>query len=264
MCSERIPPLAAELRNTLVDAFCPEEARQGVKEKDTVCIARLHLGRRRHSGRPTRFFSLNNHVLLLDSMEQFNLPIHEYAEAIADTLATLHWDAEIDANNVKFVLGSHRQLDLSSMQVLPSSAIAGMPYNFATRRANDAARLEPDTKLQPPLATRDLQVWVLDFDCCDAITMDLEGAEKAALSAHMNDPYHPKPCTAESKDFELWELFRTRYILTGAEIVRRKGLDEKLPGLFIERLVALQEEQRSEHRRSERGPYCARHSLESC
>ncbi|CAD0089176.1 unnamed protein product [Aureobasidium mustum] len=196
-------------------------------------------------------------------MEQLGLPIYEYAEAIADTLATLHWDAEVDANDVEFVLGSRRQLEISSMRQMSSSDIAFMLYNYPTRRTDDAARLEPSTKLHAS-APQDLQVWVLDFDCCDAITMDIEGVEKAALSAHINDPYHPKPCTAGSKDFELWETFRKRYVATGVDIINRKGLDEKLPELFIERLVGLQEEPRSEHRQFERGPYCARHSNETC
>lgn len=269
MCSERIPPLSTEFRDALVDRFCPEEVKQGVKEKDTVCIARLYLGRR-HSGRPSRFFSLNNYVLCLDSMEQLELPVHEYAEAIADTLATLHWDAEIDANDVEFVLGSRRQLDISALKPgLSSSEIANMLYNWPTRcvlvdyRPIDPPRPQPSTKLSAS-TTGDSQVWVLDFDCCDAITMDIEGVEKAALSAHINDPYHPKPCTPESKDFELWEAFRKRYLATGAEIIKRKGLDEKLPRLFIDRLVALQGEQpRSEHRQFLRGPYCARHSQET-
>lgn len=264
MCSERMPPLSPGFRDMLVERFCPEEVRKAVKEKDTVCIARLYLGRR-SSGRPSKFFSLNNFVLLLDLMELLDLPVHEYAEAIADTLATLHWDAEVDANDVEFALGSRRQLDVSSMRQMSSSDIAFMLYNYPTRRTDDAARLEPSTKLQPSTSTpQNLQVWVLDFDCCDAITMDIEGVEKAALSAHINDPYHPKPCTAGSKDFELWETFRRRYIATGAKIVERKGLNEKLPELFIERLGSLQDEPRSEHRHFERGPYCARHSNETC
>ncbi|THZ91294.1 hypothetical protein D6C83_09312, partial [Aureobasidium pullulans] len=93
MCSERIPPLSSTFRNLLVDSFCPEEARQCVQDRDTVCIGRIYLGRRRF-GRPSKFFSLNNYVLLVDSMEQLGLPIHEYAGYIAEALAILHWDAE--------------------------------------------------------------------------------------------------------------------------------------------------------------------------
>ncbi|KAG9965262.1 hypothetical protein KCU61_g1992, partial [Aureobasidium melanogenum] len=201
-------------------------------------------------------------------MKQLELPVHEYAEAIADTLATLHWDAEVDANDVEFVLGSRRQLDTSVFQPgLSSSEIAIMLYNWPTRlnidyRNINPPRPQPSTKLQAPMPS-DLQVWVLDFDCCDAITMDIDGVEKAVLSSHINDPYHPKPCTPESEDFELWETFRKRYLATGAEIIKRKGLDEKLPGSFIERLVALQGEPRSEHRQFLRSPYCARHSQET-
>ncbi|CAD0094789.1 unnamed protein product [Aureobasidium vineae] len=90
-------------------------------------------------------------------MEQLNLPILEYAEAIANTLATLHWDAEIDANDVEFVLGTRRQLDVESIQSLSSAYIANQPYNYPTRRTDDASRLEPSTQLQEK--STDLQVW---------------------------------------------------------------------------------------------------------
>lgn len=258
MCSERIPPLSSAFRNLLVDSFCPEEACQGVKDRDTVCIGRIYLGRRRF-GRPSIFFSLNNYVLLVDSMEQLGLPIHEYAESIAEALAVLHWDAEVDANDVEFVLGSRRQLPTKRTNSAPlsSSYIAKLPYNSDTRSLTEP---EPTTNLQPQI--QDLQVWVLDFDCCDSISMDIEGVEKAAVSAQRNDPYIPKPCASGTKDYELWKRFRDRYLAVGTEIVQRRQLEETLPRLFIERLVVLQGETPSEHQHFPRGPYCARHNDE--
>ncbi|CAC9893175.1 hypothetical protein D6C90_06972 [Aureobasidium pullulans] len=256
MCSERIPPLSSTFRNLLVDSFCPEEARQCVKDRDTVCIGRIYLGRRRF-GRPSKFFSLNNYALLVDSMEQLGLPIHEYAGYIAEALAILHWDAEVDANDVEFVLGSRRQLPTQTCTPLSSSYIAKLPYNSDTRSLTEP---EPTTKLQPQI--QDLQVWVLDFDCCDSISMDIEGVEKAAVSAQRNDPYSPKPCASGTKDYELWKRFRDRYLAVGTEIVQRRQLEETLPRLFIERLVVLQGETPSEHQHFPRGPYCARHNDE--
>lgn len=92
--------------------------------------------------------------------------------------------------------------------------------------------------------------------------MDIEGVEKAAVSAQRNDPCIPKPCASGTKDHELWKLFRDRYLAVGAEIVQRRQLEETLPRLFIERLVALQGETPSEHQHFARGPYCARHNDE--
>lgn len=255
MCSERIPPLPASFRDALVDNFCPEKARAGVKSQDTVCIARIYLGRRR-LGRPSMFFSLNNYVLLVDAMEKLGLPIYDYAKSIADALAVLHWAAEVDANDVEFVLGSRRQLLSSTASALSPSHIAALPYNSSTRALTGP---EPAYKLQ---ACDETQVWLLDFDCCDSITMDLDGVEKAAVSAYRNDPYHPKPCSPGSEDYELWKTFRDRYLETSTEIAESRGLDTMLPGKFIERLIALHDKSRSEHRHFLRGPYCEPHSDE--
>jgi hypothetical protein len=51
-------------------------------------------------------FSLRNFCLFLDQIEDLALDPSEYAEAMADALAIMHWSAGIDANDVEFVLGS--------------------------------------------------------------------------------------------------------------------------------------------------------------
>jgi len=93
MCSERVPPVAKELRDMLIDRYCPpplrDEIRHSVANSD--CLARLYLGRRRTHTRLARFFSLRNCPILLDQAEELELPIFRHAEDMADALAAMHW-----------------------------------------------------------------------------------------------------------------------------------------------------------------------------
>lgn len=239
MCSERIPSLSREFRDILIDSFCPQAIRSEIKRSDSNadCITRLYLGKRR-GGMPSKFFSLRNFPLLLNHMEQLGLPVFDYARAMAGALACMHWEAEIDANDVEFVLGSRRQLDTSPLR-LPPAVIGCLPYNFCTRAGVEA---EPVDEIQDSSLVDGNEVWLLDFDCCGSITMDYEGVEKAALAAHRNDPYHPRPCSSESPDFELWKTFRDHYLNSSAKVVRRRGVDVTLPERFIARLIELQSE----------------------
>ena len=48
-------------------------------------------------------------------------------------------------------------------------------------------------------------MWVLDFDCCNAMSMDEAGVEHAALSFHENKLYCPRPGGEKDEERELWE-----------------------------------------------------------
>lgn len=114
---------------------------------DKVCIVRAYLGRRRFRrsdystrARPSRFqaVSLRNFPLYIDQMEE-NLNIspehlEHYSKVMARTLAIMHWLAEVDANDVEFVLAPPRRMG-------PGSATIS---NILGQHA----------------------VWMLDFDCC--------------------------------------------------------------------------------------------------
>lgn len=171
MCSDLIPPLPQARRIGLVDNYCPERLRDEIKKSGTNsdCIARLYLGRRRE-GRQSRFFSLRNYPLWLDQAEQLGLPVEKYTKIMAQTLAMMHFEAKIDANDVEFVLGSP-PLDREA-KLVPSRKIAVLPCNTGTRgtRTIQLSEHSRPSHAQDNGAP-DLALWLLDFDCCGAITM---------------------------------------------------------------------------------------------
>lgn len=169
--SQRIPPFGETVRRLLVSQFCPQKGTQNIwnNEGNRDSLIRPYLGRRRtqNPDHKSKFkgFSLRNLPLHFDQMEQFNMneaQIHQYARLMAKALDIMHWIGEVDANDVEFVL--------------------------APQGPNEAAN-EADTSLQ--LGKHD--IWVLDYDLCRRMTMDLEGINRAALSFWRNDPYFPRP-----------------------------------------------------------------------
>ena len=58
-------------------------------------------------------------------------------------------------------------------------------------------------------------IWLLDFNQCQSISMDLKGVEQAVKRFFDNDPYYPLPLAATgSTDERLWKLFARRYLET--------------------------------------------------
>ena len=159
---------------------------------------------------------------------------------MADALAAMHWEAEIDANDVEFVLGSPRQSPQAS-PLLPSSAIARMRYDTCTRWRDPSALLSEYTHASEDSGPSQLELWLLDFDCCGIMTLDDEGIEKATSAFFRNDPYFPRPCSSGSRDYELWECFRLRYLVSSKVISQRRYMDASWAEKFIERLVAQSE-----------------------
>lgn len=254
MCSERIPALSQVFRDTLIDMYCPEKARETIRrsENNADCLARIYLGRRSRTRssdneRPSSCFSLRNYNLWLDRAEDLKLPIYKYAEAMADALAIMHWDALVDANDVEFVLGSRHILPDKLQPAIPSAVIGRLPYNSTTRWSKEqvtpihshrTTSMAADTKG----LDSDTEVWLLDFDCCNTLTLDDAGIEQAVASFYRNDRYYPRPCPQASQDYDLWQHFRTRYLETSAGVCKQKGLSLELPRRFVDRLVAVSTE----------------------
>jgi hypothetical protein len=205
--SECIQPLSQNIREYLIDAYCPPPLISEIKASDANrdCLIRPYLGRRRLAtpGRPSPFkaFSLRNFPLHIDQMEQLGIcaaDIATYAEMMAETLAMMHWDGEIDANDIEFVLATPRPDSRSR----PLSNILG-----------------------------DHTMWVLDFDCCRKMPMDEKGVDQAVAAFFKNDPFYPRP------NQELWKVFRHWYLRTSSNIVRNDHNDRRsgLPELFIKK-----------------------------
>ncbi|PGH05119.1 hypothetical protein AJ79_06867 [Helicocarpus griseus UAMH5409] len=147
LVSERIPPMPFEIRETLIDRYCPETLWQEIKASDVNrdCIVRAYLGRRRvGTGRPPRLkaFSLRNYPLHVDQMEEMGIGFEDlvvYAHIMAEALAMMHWYAEVDGNDVEFVLAP-----------VPSSReVKGISNVLGTH-----------------------VMWLLDFDCCKGMSKD--------------------------------------------------------------------------------------------
>ena len=109
----RIPPFPQSVRETLIDIYCAESLRPSINssEPDRDCLIRPYLGRRRRLERKSRFqaFSLCNYPLHADQIEELGLNGTIYARIMAETLVILYWRAQIDANDVEFVLAPLRE-----------------------------------------------------------------------------------------------------------------------------------------------------------
>ena len=171
-----------------------------------------YLGRRRHgngSERPKRFeaFSLKNFPLHLDQMEQLDLDVVSYAGTMAEALAIMHRQGEIDANDVEFVLAPPPNLDQ------PSFSNRWTSHFLSEHR-----------------------MWMLDFDCCRSMSMDDSGVRQAVNAFFRNDPFYPRPVANGPRDQALWEVFRLRYLQTSYNVLINDPQRLSLPEAFIEKI----------------------------
>ncbi|KAH0536254.1 hypothetical protein FGG08_006861 [Glutinoglossum americanum] len=209
--SERIPPLPQNIREFLIDEYCPTPLISEIKASDANqdCLIRPYLGRRRitpsNKDWPSRYkaFSLRNFPLHEDQMEDLGIgaDITTCAEMMAETLAMIHWYGGLDANDVEFVLAPPR----NGTQPRLSNALGGHT------------------------------MWLLDFDCCRWMTMDAKGVDQAVTAFLRNDPFYPRPGQP------LWEKFRDRYLQVSSNIVIIEDKRRKpLPEMFIGRVEEAQ------------------------
>lgn len=95
---QRVPPLCPALSNAIASRYMPGgECRQQF-------IGRVYLGRaqRRENA---RFCAVQNFPLSLDVLDAIGIDAAELAVAIGQALAMLHFEADVDARDVEFVLG---------------------------------------------------------------------------------------------------------------------------------------------------------------
>ncbi|KAK2754774.1 hypothetical protein FQN54_006667 [Arachnomyces sp. PD_36] len=207
--SERIPPFPRDVREFLIDKYCPASLIAEIKSSDANqdCLIRPYLGRRRLKNegrnRPSRLtaFSLRNFPLHVDQMEELGIETDVYAKIMAETLAIMHWDAKVDANDVEFVLAPVRSESCS----LSNGALGqhGM--------------------------------WILDFDCCRDMPMNSEGVDQAVAAFFRNDPFYPRPGSHDGS----WEVFRDQYLQTSFDIIRQANNEDTrlpFPRMFIENI----------------------------
>ncbi|KAI3317256.1 zinc finger protein-domain-containing protein [Xylariaceae sp. AK1471] len=209
LISERIHPLPQIIRKSLIEIFCPENIKEEAlsSRENKSCLVRLYLGVNRPNLITSGGFTLRNFELTLDRMVHLGLDASSFADAMAESLATLHWAAKIDAFDVEYVLGS-----------------------APTETERDRTELR-DIRRPPNFCRRTVRVWLLDFNQCQPITEDEEGVDKCVAAFYMNDPYYPRPSAqAESMETELWTTFVSKYLAMSHKIFNNPS---PLPGLFI-------------------------------
>lgn len=108
--SSRIFPVPLPVRSAIVDAFAPRDVRKNKQsflsqQENKDCLIRIYLGRRQER-LPTNSFRLRNFDMTVNEMEWLRLDTQLFAQAMAQTLAIVHWKAGLDANDMEFVLGS--------------------------------------------------------------------------------------------------------------------------------------------------------------
>ncbi|OHE91341.1 hypothetical protein CORC01_13370, partial [Colletotrichum orchidophilum] len=188
LVSEKIPPLSRDIRKLLAQKFHPDMDPDEIADSLT-----------------------NSHCL----METLGLDLQEYAVAMAEALAFLHWSAKVDANDVEFVLANIRKPQASPGED-PSKSSLG-PADFHSNAFGSHA------------------MWILDFDCCRTMTLDSNGIKQACRSFWRNDPYYPRPGSDNAKDKELWDVFRAQFLRSSDEILSGEGEDvRRLPQELIE------------------------------
>ena len=240
LCAERILPLAKPIRESLIDIYAPKGAdlqsfKADASNKD--CLVRMYLGKRRERVN-NKFFQLRNFNLHLDQMEELDLNVFEFASAIGQALAIMHWACHLDANDVEFVLGSSPDLvaqpHLITTKPLSSEAIANMSPNTSTWDAhiNDFKK-------------RTTHMWMLDFNRCKVVSTNVEKMLLQLVHSYFrNDPYFPRPVPPNSKDAPLWDVFRRSYEEAASECIKRNLSPSGCSGLphrFMDMVVAEQQ-----------------------
>ena len=208
--TERILPLERRTREMLINKFCHPQIKDTIKASrdDEDCLVRPYLGRRTH-GAGSRFFTLRNKPLHLNQMLELDLPVIEYAHAMADALAIIYWRAQVDARDIEFVLAPARPDQISPSAIFQS------------------AEMGPHA------------MWILDFDCVRSISMDAAGVNEAATAFfEANDPFYPRPGSDDEDDRKLWGVFVQRFLQSSRMIL---GESSNLPAMLIKRLEEMGE-----------------------
>ncbi|RMZ89719.1 hypothetical protein DV736_g3057, partial [Chaetothyriales sp. CBS 134916] len=188
--AERIFPIPQIIRESLIDLYCLGALKRGAKasKANEDCLIRLYLGKDTEA-RPSKVFSPRNFRLHQDQMERLGLDLTLFAEAMGQGLAIFHWIAGTGGHDIEFVL----ELD----------------------------NMTPDSMLRPKTRGLNFQkllihIWCLDFNQVRRITFDLVGVEMCVEAFFANDPYYPRPGSAE-----LWTIFSYAYLTTTEKALQK-------------------------------------------
>ncbi|KAK8144450.1 hypothetical protein G3M48_005782 [Beauveria asiatica] len=235
LCMERIFPLPKPIREALIDKYCPARIKDQIasNEANKDCLIRPYLGRIKY-GRGQQFFSLRNFQLHANQIEELSIDPNELLDGMAHALAVLHWHTRIDANDVEFVLGSspeeeQRVRNIVSLQKALSLQPNSSTYEVATNSPLNFTR-------------RQTSLWLIDFDDCNAITMDTSGVKQAVKAFLETNHYSPKPSTGNDFIDRLWHTFKASYLVFSDKLINtilKKPELTNLPQEFIQNVEDL-------------------------
>ncbi|KAL7892233.1 zinc finger domain-containing protein [Trichoderma sp. SZMC 28014] len=230
LVTERIFPLPLRTRNILIDIFCGEQAKDVARHEpaNRDCLVRVYLGSM--WGVIGRHFSLRNFKLHLNQMAHLQMDAKVMAGRIAIALAVMHWAAKTDARDVEFVLGGSSQ------------KISAPIFGRDVQPADEPIYTGPASKAHDDFFARTTDLWVLDFNQVQPITMDEEGVATAVEAYKLNDPYFPRPLRESRIEKVVWNEFVEQYLGAAHSIIREEENTNllPLPGKFINGLIALE------------------------
>ncbi|KFH42201.1 hypothetical protein ACRE_070570 [Hapsidospora chrysogenum ATCC 11550] len=152
------------------------------------------------------------------------LPIPEYASAVGEALAVMHWSAWLHGDGVKFALGNETDPDARDTQASGSTAAQGVK---GTSPPNDMPRL-----------------WILGFDLCSHFESVAMPGEPEKLLAHLSDTflrnsaYYPHPRPVDARGRAVWHMFRDAYLdRSGKRLVDRGQVFWRLPDEFLRQVA---------------------------
>ncbi|KAF2770342.1 hypothetical protein EJ03DRAFT_350429 [Teratosphaeria nubilosa] len=223
LCMERIFPVPEPFRHLLIERFCPPAQQAAARDspKNKQCLVRIILGRESHS-KSTLGFNLRNYSMTVDKFAGTTLLAGEYALAMAGAMATLHWEAQLDGNDIEFVLGSVPTQDQEIRQTMTYDEVKSLRAQTSTFQLVTQSRANFKKRL--------MCLWMLDFDMCQDIGRNDAGVEQAVKAFMDTYAYCPRPHPDEFRQ-GLWQSFGTEYIRVSRAILPKDLHD--LPAKFL-------------------------------
>ncbi|MCJ1413014.1 hypothetical protein MMC19_007115 [Ptychographa xylographoides] len=225
---DRILPLPRQTREALIKLYFDDEediqeaARND--EDNKHCLVRIYLG---ENEQDEEFYnSLQNFPMYLNMIEEVGLDKTALAIEMAIALAIIHWQAQVDAMDSEFVLGSTAAtLSNRRRPFLPGKGTKVLPRPQEIRTID--------------FTERSTHVWVLDFDKANSIELTESDVNEKLVPAFLgNDPYYPRP----DIDGDLWEDFSKAYLEASMLVLQQrqeKDFTMTLPKLFLTRVAEM-------------------------
>ncbi|KAM0257756.1 hypothetical protein ACHAQJ_004207 [Trichoderma viride] len=245
LVTERIQPFSKATRSALIHKYCvPEMKEAALADNDNMdCLVRVYLGSM--NGKSDRkSFSLRNFKLHMNQMAELQMDVVAMSRKMAVAMAIMHWGARVSGRDVEFVLGCCWRKKSSPRASLDLSGTGnlGLPHPIddglsAYADGSDLCRIT--------------DLWVLDFNQVQPITMDEEGLKKILEATRINDPYFPRPLQESQIEKQAWNAFAGSYIVASDIILEDSGDDQllDLPRLYLRGVIEWQQ------RRHERQAY---------